>query len=89
MYVRIDIKSLAKVAIEYSHRKERYSDFLIQLCEQALLLWEENQTDKAIEKCEEVISIHPQLQLAYLLKALLHTSNKNYVESLKNNGLYK
>ena len=81
MFVKVDIKQLAQNAIEYSSRKEKYSDFLMQLLNDATKEWEKDNHGEAIKKCNEFISLEPQIIFSHLFKALLLTSQKKYSNS--------
>ena len=81
MFVKVDIKQLAQKAIEYSSKKEKYSDFVMQLLDDSIKEWEKDNHEEAIKKCNEFMSLEPQVKFSYLLKALLLTSQKKYSDS--------
>ena len=82
MIIEVDIKKLAQEAIKYSSRKEEYSSFIIQLLDDSIELWLNNDLEKAMKSCDDVIKLEPELQFPQLIKSVLFTSQKNYSASI-------
>jgi len=72
---------LAEKAVEYSLRKGKYSDFVIQLLTDSFKEWELGNLDKAIQKCNNFIALQPDMLFGKLLKSLILTSQKRHSES--------
>ncbi len=69
---------LAFDALERASTKENFSDFMYQLIQKAFELWEFNDFDSAIEKCNEFILWNSEIQFVHLFKAMIHSSAKEF-----------
>ncbi|MGG5485567.1 tetratricopeptide repeat protein [Gaetbulibacter sp. PBL-D1] len=72
---------LAFDALEHASMKENFSDFMNQLIQKALELWEFRDFDSAIEKCNEFIEWNSEIQFVHLFKAMIHSSAKEFYKS--------
>jgi len=81
MFVKVDTKQLAQKALEYSSRKEKYSNFVKQLLEKANEEWEKGNLEQAIKKCDEFIELEPRINFPKLFKSILLTSQKKFSDS--------
>lgn len=72
---------LAFDALEHASMKENFSDFMNQLIQKAVELWEFRDFDSAIQKCNEFIEWNSEIQFVHLFKAMIYSSAKEFYKS--------